>query len=375
VLVADGETLYSWVSIQPEELLSLSSEWSQELCETAVDGRHILVSGEMSVMMGVCYGVYVVKDISAVYDGIADMAWEFAAICAAGILAGAMIIILLTRNVAKPLMQLGVAARQIAQGEYEKRAVIRSSDEVGELARSFNDMAGAVESQVAKLKDTVERQKLFIGGLTHEYKTPLASILIHSETLLAADLSGDKARDSLAHIYSQCRAMERLTKKMLSLVALGQSIQMRETSVCGLFEDVAATLAETLAERGTPLVVERAEGSVACDYDLMKQLLVNLVDNASKASKPGQSITLKACDSAIEVVDSGAGIPKEILPFVTEPFYMADASRAKRKGGGGLGLGLALAKRIADAHGAELAIESEPGVGTRVSVMVAIRFS
>lgn len=98
------------------------------------------------------------------------------------------------------------------------------------------------------------------------------------------------------------------------------------------------------------------------DFDLLRAALVNLVENAQRASRDGQTITLAAHDGVIEVIDRGRGIPAGELARVTEPFYTVDRSRSRRFGGSGLGL--ALVKRIAEAHGAELSLESAVGAGT-----------
>ena len=110
------------------------------------------------------------------------------------------------------------------------------------------------------------------------------------------------------------------------------------------------------------------------DADLLLDLLCNLVQNAAKASAPGTPVLVLCAQAGdavtLTVADRGCGIPPELIPRVTEPFYMVDKSRARRQGGSGLGL--ALCQRIAAAHGSALRIESEPGKGTRVSVTLPV---
>ena len=103
------------------------------------------------------------------------------------------------------------------------------------------------------------------------------------------------------------------------------------------------------------------------DFDLMRSALINLVENARKASRDGQSIYLCAKDNAIEVRDFGQGIPAKELPRITEPIYMVDKSRSKKQGGSGLGL--AILQRIASAHGAALTAESIPGEFTLIKIV------
>ena len=103
------------------------------------------------------------------------------------------------------------------------------------------------------------------------------------------------------------------------------------------------------------------------DFDLLRAALVNLVDNARKASRGGQSIILRAYGNTIEVADCGKGIPQEEMERITEPFYMIDRSRSKKYGGAGLGL--ALVQQIAEAHGARLDVESTLGQGTIIRII------
>lgn len=125
-------------------------------------------------------------------------------------------------------------------------------------------------------------------------------------------------------------------------------------------------MTETLRQRDTRLISECKLNTLSMDADLMQSVLINLVDNASKASTPGQIVTMRAYCNVIEVADCGCGIPESEIAHITEPFYMVDKSRSKKYGG--TGLGLALAKEIVRAHGANLSIESKVGNGTTVRI-------
>ncbi len=103
------------------------------------------------------------------------------------------------------------------------------------------------------------------------------------------------------------------------------------------------------------------------DIDLLQSALVNLIDNASKASQPGQTVSISAASDTIEVIDRGCGIPADAVTHITEAFYMADRSRSKKQGG--VGLGLALVQEIVNAHGAVLQIESTQNAGTTMRIL------
>lgn len=123
----------------------------------------------------------------------------------------------------------------------------------------------------------------------------------------------------------------------------------------------------TLRERGIELTVECTAETLCGDIDLLQSAVLNLVDNAGKASEPGQAVHVTISESAIEVTDSGKGISPAALEHIKEPFFTVDKSRSKKLGG--VGLGLALADEIARSHGARLEIESEEGRGTRARIL------
>lgn len=365
VFIMDGETVYSNISLQPEAILPVTGHEQQTyLGET--DGRHILIVGSSTVANDKEAMIYVVEDVSSIYNDITRMAWRFIAICATGTLAGAVLIILLVRKATKPLHVLSETTKRISGGEYARRAEIASHDEIGSLAADFNAMADAVETHIAELTETAERQRLFIGGVTHELKTPLATMLIHSDTLLNAKVDRRQTEISLRHINNQCRWLERMTQKLLRLITLKEDIRPCETNVAGLFDAVAQSTEGTMQKRMTPLKIECETDALMVDADLMRSALINLVDNASKASDAGRTVVLKAYGRTIEVVDSGKGIPENEIARITEPFYMIDPSRNRKNGGSGLGL--ALVCEIVRAHGAALSIESEVGKGTVVKI-------
>ena len=367
VLLSGEETLYSFVSEHPEELMPLDSTQQRVFMEE-VGKRNLLIVGSLVTAPNQVapFSVYVVRDISGVYQFYRQIAARFALIACVGILVGTALIVLLVRAQSRPLKILSLSARRIAGGEYGERANVHSRDEVGQLADDFNSMADAVERQIGELKERAERQELFIGGLTHEFKTPMTSMMLHSETLLSMDLPKAQRDRSLTHIRTQCAWLERLTQKLLKLITLQEDIHVVDTDVGELFDRVRESTAENLNMRGTPLTVACDAEKLPMDPDLMQSLLVNLVENASKASEGGSPILLKAEGRTLSVTDQGRGIPPEAVKRVTEPFYTVDRSRSKAQGGSGLGL--ALVKRIADAHRAALRIDSEVGRGTTIAV-------
>ena len=366
VLILNGATIRSDLIFDPATLLPAGGLDQQKYYLGTVGGRNILVTGSRFILSSDQYTIYSVWDISSLYGNIQQMVWQFAAISMTGILIGMALIMLLVWLYTKPLKSLGETAKRIAMGEYNERAHVDTKDEVGELAGDFNSMAKAVQENFDAIREMVQRQQLFIGGLTHEFKTPLTSIIGHTETLLYTSMPEDVAENSLYHIHEQCLWLERLTQKLLHLVVLQEDIELKQGRVQDLLESVRDNVAQTLNARGIRLEIRCECKALPMDFDLMQSLLINLVDNASKASSTGQTIRIAAYDRTIEVSDEGIGIPEQEISKITEPFYRVDKSRSKKLGG--VGLGLALVQRIADAHHASIAIDSAPGQGTTVRV-------
>ena len=370
VLMRGNETLYSGVSVNPRAFLPLpENEYSMKIAEREIDGRNVLIAGSLVAVRNTSYAVYVVEDISTTYNSIVSLAWTFAAVSLAGVLIGAGCIALIMHRSTRPLTSLAKTARQIAGGDYSMRVDVHTQDEIGALAGDFNLMAEAVETRIAELMETAERQRLFIGGVTHEFKTPLTALLLHTRMLRRANMTEEEKDDSLAHIESQCEWLERLVQTLLKLITLERDIERRPYEVDTLLDKVRQNTQKSLADRGVTLIIQSDDGTLNCNADLIQSLLINLVDNAAKAydtDAPDKRVLLTFSNNTIQVKDFGRGIPKEAMERIFEPFYMVDKSRSKKAGGSGLGL--ALVKRIADAHDAELTVKSGVGKGTTVRV-------
>lgn len=370
VLMRGDETLYSGVSVNPRAFLPLpENEYSMKIAEREIDGRNVLIAGSLVAVRNTSYAVYVVEDISTTYNSIVSLAWTFAAVSLAGVLIGAGCIALIMHRSTRPLTSLAKTARQIAGGDYSMRVDVHTQDEIGALAGDFNLMAEAVEARIAELTETAERQRLFIGGVTHEFKTPLTALLLHARMLRRANMTEEERDNSLAHIESQCAWLERLVQTLLRLITLERDIERRPCEVDELFDRVRQNTQKSLADRGVTLNVQSNGETLDCNADLVQSMLINLVDNAAKAynaDAADKRVLLTFSNNTIQVKDFGRGIPKEAMERIFEPFYMVDKSRSKKAGGSGLGL--ALVKRIANAHDAELIIESNIEKGTTVWV-------
>lgn len=272
----------------------------------------------------------------------------------------------------RPLIDLKNAAASIACGAYGSRVAVNGKDEIAELSCAFNQMAEKIEEHIETISRTSEERRQLLGNLAHELKTPLTSVIGYADTLLTVRLDERRKEKALNYILNECRRLSRLSSKMLELTSLSSDttlIHMEEYPIASLFDQVKETVEYRLREKELHLKISCTPASLfhLMDSDLMISLLVNLIDNACKASSPGSSICLSGTKCGISVRDFGAGIPEEELPRVTEAFYMVDKSRSRSAGGAGLGL--ALCSRIAELHGARLEIESAEQKGTCVQLL------
>ena len=372
VLMQDGEAVVSSVTIDPSAYVQQSDDYGEaEPVAVTVQGRRFLIAGSSTSVGRKTYDVYVVEDVSDVYDRIARMAWIFAGVSIAAIALGAVVVMLLVRRSTKPITALSETAREIADGAYEKRVKVRTKDEIGTLGEDFNRMADAVETKISELSERNERQRLFIGGVTHEFKTPMTGLILHAGLLRRANLSEDERDASLAHIETQTQWLERLTQNLLKLTTSDEEIELQSVNIPELLDAVKEGVEPKLNARGAALSVQCETDTLVLNPDLMHSLLNNLIVNAANsydADAPEKPILLTVTGKTFSVSDRGRGIPKEAIDRIFEPFFRVDKSRSKMQGGSGLGL--ALVKTIADAHGAAITVDSEPGKGTTVSVML-----
>ena len=286
------------------------------------------------------------------------------------VLAGAFIMLLLTftgiyfiRSILVPVKQISASAKQIAQGDFDVRIEKGTDDELGQLCDAVNDMAGELGAAERMKND-------FISSVSHELRTPLTAIKGWAETLrVGADpVTAEKGmtviiRESerLSGLVEELLDFSRLQSGRMRLSAARLDILAELDEAVYLFTDRARTEHKDLTyEENTSL------SPVYGDRDRLRQVFVNIIDNALKYTESGGSITVSSREEdgfvQVTVSDTGCGIPPEHLPNVQKKFYKANQLVR------GSGIGLAVADEIAAMHGGSLRIESQVGVGTVVTV-------
>lgn len=368
ILTAADDVVYNATSIDPALYLPLETQGKRYII-TDIDEKTMLIVGDRLSVRGTDYSFYRITDVTSVYTDLLALSHRFSRISLLVILCTAALITLLVRTILRPIQRLKESTSLIAAGVYDRRIAVDEPDEVGSLAMDFNVMAQAVENRVEALQEEAERRTLFVSALTHELKTPMTSIKGNAETLLMTKMNEEEREAALLQIDADCTRVERLSHKLMQLLVLKRSddIEPKPQSVAELLAMVCDAAKEQLKQRGLALRVENHMQQLKMDKDLLCELLLNLIDNAGKASPRGSVIALRAQGDIISVSDSGHGIPPEELHRLTEPFYMVDKARSRKQGG--MGLGLALAQEIARLHRAHLAFESEVGKGSTVKVV------
>lgn len=363
-LAMDGELITSPTQIDPRNYMELTLQNRIQSARCSDSGKDFLVLGRALDYNETEFHVYLIADATYIHQNLITLMGRFVLMAVCVCVFGLLGVLWLIRRTMAPLAQLQMTTQCIASGSYGERVDIHSKDEVGLLAENFNRMAVAVESHVQSLTEQNARQQLFIGSVTHEFKTPLTSLLLNVDTLRNVYLPEEMQQELLESMDGQLQWLKQMVHKLLKLISLHQSVQIKQASVQELLEQVRKITQGAMQKHGTVLEVSCKTETLPMDKDLLCSALVNLIENSAKASSPGQVIHLRAEGNVLEVSDSGRGIPQKDLERVTEPFYMCDPSRSKTKGG--FGLGLALVKEIAAVHRAALDIQSTPGVGTTV---------
>ena len=293
-------------------------------------------------------------------DSTIDRLWLF---IAAGVLVAALLAgfagIAIARRAMRPISSLTATARTIAATRDPSGHMPqpRADDEVGELARTLEQMLRSLDEAHAERESALKRQREFVADASHELRTPLTSILANLE-LLQASLGESDEGDERAMVDSALRSSGRMSHLVgdLLLLARADAGRIGARTRCDLAEAAAGAAVEvapTIGERelrvedGRPLPVDG-------NPDELHRMVLNLLDNAARHTPPGSRIELRmraeGGDAVIEVADDGPGVPPELRDQVFERFARGDGP-ADTAVGGGSGLGLAIVSAVARSHG------------------------
>lgn len=269
---------------------------------------------------------------------------------------------LLSRRILAPVKALTSAARKFGKGDFTQRVQSNDKGEMGELAGSFNTMAEDLERNE-------HLRRNMVADVAHELRTPLSNLRGYLEAVSDGVVKPDKA--TLHSLNEEVSSLSRLVDDLqeLSLADAGKlKLVFQPEDISKLInEAITGFQAEAAAKQlSFSMELSKTLPEVYIDRHRIKQVLLNLLDNAIKHTRPEGRVTIKVWREAdhvyISVVDTGEGIPLEDMPLVFDRFYRADKSRTRATGG--TGLGLTIAKRLVEAHGGRIDVRSTVEKGT-----------
>jgi histidine kinase len=287
---------------------------------------------------------------------------------AVGIVVAALSSWLLSRRIVKPIRSVVQSSHTIADGHYDQRLEKQSNDELGELIDSFNRMANA-------LSQTENMRRQLLADVTHELKTPLASIKGYVEAL--EDGVMPATPETFQTIHDEASRLQRLVQDLseLSLVESGQiTLHPEKIPLQEFLRDLIHRMFATFSSKQIHVDMQIADGlDLFADRDRTAQILTNLLANAAQYTPDGGWVKISAIQAGamaeIRVQDSGIGISASDLPHLFQRFFRADRSRARRSGGSGIGL--TITRHLVEAQGGTIRAES-PGVGQGSTFIVLL---
>jgi len=271
----------------------------------------------------------------------------------------------LVRRALRPVERITLKAEAITHHNLSERLPeMHTGDELERLSRSLNHM-------ISRLEDAIQSSKRFVADASHELRTPLTVLRGELEGLAQDEQLRPPTRETLGSMLEEVDRLAEVVEGLLALSRLDAGEGQAESVRFNLAELVATTSDQMslLAEDKNITIVREGERDVTVEGDRarLKQVIVNLLDNAIKYTPNGGRVRLKIAHedgyAILEVADDGIGIPQEALPHVFKRFYRADNSRSR--GQGGAGLGLSIVKSICAAHGVTVEVASVPGAGSR----------
>ncbi len=275
----------------------------------------------------------------------------------------------LAGTISRPIHELKVATEQVAQGELGAQVSIHSADEIGELAASFNQMS-------TDLAHANNLRRQMTADIAHDLRTPLSVIQGYTEALDEGKLPGNS--EIYGSMHKQVLHLNRLVEDLrtLSLADAGQlSLYPQDVAPRDILEHSVLVYAPQAEQQQVTLNLDIPDilPRIIVDPDRIVQILGNLISNALRHTPSGGEIRLAArsirSNLVIEVQDTGAGIPKEDLPYVFDRFYKGDKSRSES---GESGLGLAIARSIVEAHKGHISVSSVSGQGTTFTISLPV---
>jgi two-component system OmpR family sensor kinase len=276
----------------------------------------------------------------------------------------------------RPLEAIGTTAAAIAAGDLTRR-VERAEDrtEVGRLGLALNAMLGQIESAFKARAASEEKLRRFVADASHELRTPLAAVRAYADLFRrGADRRPDDLERAMTGISRESERMTLLVEDLLLLARLdeGRQLERERVELSEVVREAVDTARTVDPDRKIDLDTE--EAVVLGDRHRLRQVVDNLLSNTRAHTPPGAAVRVSVAtlegNALVRVTDSGSGMTEDELGRVFERFYRTDPSRSRAKGGAGLGLSIVSA--VAEAHGGEASVHSEPGNGSTFEISLPL---
>ncbi len=305
------------------------------------------------------------------------------------ILASMIFAFVISILVTRPINKIYKASIKLSEGDYTVRINDKRKDELGRLADTFDNMAESIEDKISRLEENVREKEDFIANFSHEIKTPMTNIIGYADMIATGKQVDEEVRRKAGIIMNEGMRLETLSLKLMDIsMEKREHLVFEEIAVNDMFDDIRDSICGRISDRNINISYTCDDQYIAVEYDLIKTLLLNLIDNSIKAESRNIQVVGKAVLSfdleeeeaikktekslrnrySIIVKDDGIGISEKDVSHVKEAFFMVDKARSRKQNGAGLGL--ALCDKIAILHGGRLNISSQEGKGTVVELIM-----
>ncbi|MFY9609307.1 MAG: ATP-binding protein [Blastocatellia bacterium] len=275
---------------------------------------------------------------------------------------------LLAKKSLLPVLEMSEQAQRIGATNLQQRLTVSNpKDELGRLATVFNEL-------LSRLDRAFENMREFMADASHELRTPLSIIRGEADVALSQDRAAAEYRETLTIVQDEARRLSRIVDDMLALAradAGQRPLNVQDFYLNDLLDEAGRAMQALAMRNGIALTLDlTGDVSFRGDEDLLRRLIVNLLDNAIKYTPSGGSVLVQLVSEPngvkFIVSDTGVGIPAESAPYVFERFYRVEKARSRADGGSGLGL--AIARWVAEAHKGSIDLVSSPGHGSKFTV-------
>ncbi len=367
-----------------------AGEFTAFLTESRSNPYHydILYQPEGEFWLIVTFPTSIRIDFSLIYNNEASSGdimragWAIAAVALVYLLILAMFTFIYSRITATaitvPLKKLSDGTRLLREGDYSARVDLRLKNEFAEFQNTFNDMAARIEHEISLRKKSEEDRRRLILDISHDIKSPISSIQGYAELLMTKpDMTEQQRSEHLEIILNNSARANRLLTELFELSQMDSpefSLKPVKTDLCEYLRQICGENVPQLERAGFEYEFDIPEESIYAllDTDRFGRVIQNLIDNAVRYSPRNTritvSLTVQNHQALIDISDDGIGIPPHLAQDIFKPFVRADNSRSSKTGGSGLGL--SIAKKIAEAHGGDLALRDDGNKGSTFRIMI-----